>query len=177
MGTKAIFKIYDNGKFVMGSWVKYDGGITSTSVFPYVMKALTLSTKEYWFNKLNNFILEKNYTTMFGDKKKPFSRQINDDGMTEAEILFWDISLSDKKLMDEGIWAEYIYEIRFTKSGVKIKIVYNSNEKIYTIKNVWDNNETSKILVDVVKWVDDIDYGLNDCNCGEDNNEITEENI
>jgi hypothetical protein len=67
--------------------------------------------------------------------------------------------------MDEGIWAEYIYEIRFTKAGVKVKVVYNSNEKTYTIKNVWDYNETNNIIVDVVKWVDEIDYGLNDCDC------------
>jgi len=174
MGTKAIFKIYDNGKFVMGSWVKYDGGVETTSIFPYVMKALTSSKKQNWFNKLNNFILEKNYGVIFGNKKKPFIHQINDDGMTETEILFWDISLSDKKLMDEGIWAEYIYEIRFTKSGVKVKVVYNSNEKTYTIKNVWDYNETNNIITDVKNWVDEIDYGLNDCNCGEDNNEITE---
>ena len=177
MGTTAIFKIYENGKFLLGSWVKDDGGITDTSIFPYVLKRLTSSVKQTWFNKLNNFILEKNYTTMFGNKKKPFINQTNDDGMTNTEILFWDISLSDKKLMDEGIWGQYIYEIRFTKSGVKIKIIYNGNENNYTIKNVWDFHEANNILEDVVKWVNDIDYGLNDCNCGEDNNEITEENI
>ena len=57
MGTKAIFKIYNEGKFVIGSWIKYDGGITTTSVFPYVIKSLTSSNKQTWFNKLNNFNL------------------------------------------------------------------------------------------------------------------------
>jgi len=171
MGTTAIIKIYENGKFLLGSWVKDDGGITNTSIFPYVLKSLTSSVKQTWFNKLNNFILEKNYGVMFGDKKSPFGRQINDDGMSETKILFWDISLSDKKLMEEGIWGQYIYEIRFTKDRVKIKIVYNGNEKNHTIKNVWDFQETNNILEDVVKWVDDVDYGLNDCNCGEDNEE------
>jgi hypothetical protein len=107
--------------------------------------------------------------------------------MTSPDVLFWDTNLSDKKLMTENIWGEYIYEVRFGKKNIKIKINYNSNQKEIEIKDGWNwvlenhplHNDTMilSIMNDVYKWVDDIDYGLNDCNCGEDNKEITEENI
>ena len=185
MGTKAIFKIYNEGKFVIGSWVKYDGGVEATSVFPYFLKNLKHKIeKKSFYDAINKFVNDGKFGSMFGDKKKPFINQINEDGMISPDVLFWDTNLSDKKLMTENIWGEYIYEVRFGKKNIKIKINYNSNQKEIEIKDGWNwvlenhpsHNDTMilSIMNDVYKWVDDIDYGLNDCNCGEDNNEITE---
>jgi hypothetical protein len=174
MGTKAIFKIYNEGKFVIGSWVKYDGGVSSTSIFPYFLNKLKYDVdKKSIYDSINQFINDGNYRTMFGDKKIPFIRQINDDGMNETEVLFWDTCLSDVKLYREGVWAEYTYEVRFTKDKVKIKVIYNGHEKTYELKGYWGTMKIASIITDVNKWVDDIEYGLNDCNCGEDNKEET----
>ena len=180
MGTKAIFKIYDNGKFVMGSWVKYDGGVNDTSVLRPVLYSLGKDfNKERFYHTINKFVNDGKFRNMFGDKKKPFINQINEEGMTAVDVLFWDIPLSDAKLYKDYIWGEFIYEIRYVKDGVNIKVSYNGNEitkKVGT--DMYGNLRTGgiqHILIDLNKWVEDIDYGLNDCNCGEDNNEITEE--
>lgn len=177
MGTKAIFKIYNEGKFVIGSWVKYNGGVDSISIFPYFLKTLKYDVdKKSIYDSINQFINDCNYGSMFGDKKTPFSRQINDDGMKEAEVLFWDISLSDKKLMNEGIWAEYTYEVRFTNDKVKVKVIYNGNEKTYELKGYWNTTSITKITGDVSKWIDDIEYGLNDCDCNDEKPPIERKN-
>jgi hypothetical protein len=166
MGTKAIFKIYNNNKFVIGSWVKHDGGVNTTSIFPYFLKNLKYDVdKKSIYDTINQFIADNNYGVMFGDKKKPFSRQRTDEGMTECEVLFWDIPLSDKKLMKEYVWAEYTYEVRFSSDRVKIIINYNGNEKTYELKGYWNTTSIIKIVGDVNKWIDDIEYGLNDCDC------------
>jgi hypothetical protein len=178
MGTKAIFKIYNDNKFVIGSWVKHDGGVNTTSIFPYFLKNLKYDVdKKSIYDTINQFINDGKYGVMFGDKKKPFSRQTTDEGMTECEVLFWDIPLSDAKLWKEYITGQFVYEVRFSSDKVKIKINYNGNEKTYELKGYWNTTSIIKIVGDVNKWIDDIEYGLNDCNCGEDNNEITEERI
>ena len=166
MGTKAIFKIYNNNKFVIGSWVRHDGGIETTSIFPYFLKTLKYDVdKKSIYNSINQFIEDGDYGVMFGDKKNPFSRQMNDEGMTSCDVLFWDIPLSDKKLTNEGIWAEYTYEVRFSSDKVKIKIIYNGHEKTYELKGYWSIQQIIPIITDVKNWVDDIEYGLNDCDC------------
>ncbi len=180
MGTKAIFKIYDNGKFVMGSWVKYDGGVDDTSVLRPVLYSLGKDfNKERFYHTINKFVNDGKFRNMFGDKKKPFINQINEEGMTSVDVLFWDIPLSDAKLYKDYIWGEFIYEIRYVKDGVNIKVSYNGNEITKKVgRDMYGNLRTAGIqgiLIDLNKWVEDIDYGLNDCNCGEDNNEITEE--
>jgi hypothetical protein len=178
MGTQAIFKIYNEGKFVIGSWIRHDGGVETTSIFPYFLKTLKYDVdKKSIYDSINQFIEDGNYGVMFGDKKNPFSRQMNDEGMTSCDVLFWDTYLSDKKLLKEGIWADYFYEVRFTTDKVKIKIIYNGHEKTYELRGYWNTNQILPIITDVNNWIDDIEYGLNDCNCGEDNKEITEENI
>jgi hypothetical protein len=179
MGTKAIFKIYDNGKFVMGSWVKYDGGVDDTSVLRPVLYSLGKDfNKERFYHTINKFVNDGKFRNMFGDKKKPFINQINEEGMTSVDVLFWDIPLSDTKLYKDYIWGEFIYEIRYVKDGVNIKVSYNGNEITKKVgRDMYGNLRTAGIqgiLIDLNKWVEDIDYGLNDCNCGEDNNEITE---
>jgi hypothetical protein len=180
MGTKAIFKIYDNGKFVMGSWVKYDGGVDDTSILRPVLLSLRNNfSKQAFFQTINKFVNDGKFGSMFGDKKKPFINQINEDGMAPVDVLFWDIPLSDKKLMDDYIWGQFIYEIRYVKDGVNIKVSYNGNEITHKLTRkeygVYNTADIQHILIDLNKWVDEIEYGLNDCNCGEDNNEITEE--
>ena len=179
MGTKAIFKIYDNGKFVMGSWVKYDGGVDDTSILrPLLLSLRNNFSKQSFYQTINSFVNDGKFGTMFGDKKKPFINQINEEGMAPVDVLFWDIPLSDKKLMTDYIWGEFIYEIRYVKDGVNIKVSYNGNEITKKIgREIYGNLRTGDIqhiLIDLNNWVDEIDYGLNDCNCGEDNNEITE---
>jgi hypothetical protein len=179
MGTKAIFKIYDNGKFVMGSWVKYDGGVDDTSVLRPVLYSLGKDfNKERFYHTINKFVNDGKFRNMFGDKKKPFINQINEEGMTSVDVLFWDIPLSDTKLYKDYIWGEFIYEIRYVKDGVNIKVSYNGNEITKKVgRDMYGNLRTAGIqgiLIDLNKWVEDIDYGLNDCNCGEDKNEITE---
>ena len=179
MGTKAIFKIYDNGKFVMGSWVKYDGGVDDTSILRPVLLSLGKDfNKQAFYQTINRFVNDGKFRNMFGNKKKPFINQINEEGMAPVDVLFWDIPLSDKKLMDDYIWGEFIYEIRYVKDGVNIKVSYNGNEITKKIvRDMYGNlraGNTQHILIDLNNWVDEIDYGLNDCNCGEDKTEITE---
>jgi hypothetical protein len=182
MGTNAIFKIYDNGKFVMGSWIKYDGGVDDTSALRPVLYSLGKDfNKQRFYHTINKFVNDGKFGSMFGNKKKPFINQINEEGMAPVDVLFWDIPLSDKKLMEDYIWGQFIYEIRYVKDGVNIKVSYNGNEITKKIgREMYGNLRTADsqhILMDLNKWVDEIDYGLNDCNCGEDNKEITEENI
>jgi hypothetical protein len=85
--------------------------------------------------------------------------------MISPDVLFWDISISDTKLMENFVWSEYTYEVRFTKSKVKIKVIYNGNEKVYELKPYWGTGTILSIINDVNDWVDDIEYGLNDCDC------------
>jgi hypothetical protein len=166
MGTKAIFKIYNDGKFVIGSWIKYDGGVSETSVFPNFLKNLKYNLdKKSFYDYINKFVNDGKFGSMFGDKKKPFINQINDEGMISPDVLFWDTSISDTKLMQNFIWSEYTYEVRFTKSKVKIKVIYNGNEKVYELKPYWGTGTILSIINDVNDWVDDIEYGLNDCDC------------
>jgi hypothetical protein len=78
--------------------------------------------------------------------------------------------------MKDYISGQFVYEIRFTKDKFKIKVDYNGNTKEWISKNAEEHqNFVSNMLKEVSDWLNDIDYGLNDCNCGEDNNEITEE--
>lgn len=175
MGTKAIFKIYENGNFVLGSWVKYNGGVQDHQFLSCVLKSITgyEVDKKHYYDQINKFITDMNYGFLqSGDKKKPFSTQINDDGMKECEVLFWDIPMSDKKLMENNVWGEYIYELRYTKNGLTFKVIYNGNTKTYKLTpdqyNNFSGGNIQHILMDLNKWVDEIEYGLNDCNCGED---------
>lgn len=182
MGTRAIFKIYENGKFLLGSWVKYDGGVSQHSIFPYVMKHTDISTymnlKNMYYKSINNYLLDGKFRRLgFGSGvNKPFQSQMDDNCMAPVDVLFWDKPLSDAKLMKDYISGQFVYEIRFTKDKFKIKVDYNGNTKEWVSKNA-DNHDDfiSNMLKEVSDWVEDIDYGLNDCNCGEDNNEITEE--
>ncbi len=170
MGTKAIFKIYDNGKFVMGSWVKYDGGVNDTSVLRPVLYSLRKDfSKQGFYQTINSIVNDGKFATIFGDKKTPFINQINEEGMTSPDVLFWDIPLSDKKLMNHYIWGEFIYEIRYVKDGVNIKVSYNGNEITKKVgREMYGNLRSGDIqhnLIELNKWVEDIDYGLNDCDC------------
>lgn len=178
MGTKAIFKIYENGNFVFGSWVKYGGGVQDHQFLSCVLKSITgyEVDKKHYYDQINKFITDMNYGFLqSGDKKKPFSTQINDDGMKECEVLFWDTPLSDKKLMEQHVWGEFIYEVRVGKNDVKLKVSYNGHTKVVKLK-IWDWNKNAERWIlraneekttqqEIIKWVDDIDFGLNDCNC------------
>jgi hypothetical protein len=192
MGTKAIFKIWLDNKFVLGSWVKYDGGINDTCIFPHFLTSLNKFdlSKKHLYDIINKFVLDSKFNNLSygGNAKRPFKAQMNDSFMGEVNVLFWEKNIGDKKLMEEYVWGEYIYEVRITDTQVKIKVIYGINEKEYVLKNAWEYNsqkhtnflgkkEITKLLTDANKWVYDLDYGLNDCNCGEDNKEITEENI
>lgn len=174
MGTKAIFKVYEDGKFVFGSWVKYNGGVQDHSLVRKVMTNLRAKfSKLAFYQTINSYVSDSNFGFLqSGDKKKPFSTQINDDGMKECEVLFWDIPMSDKKLMENNVWGEYIYELRYTKNGLTFKVIYNGNTKTYKLTpdqyNIFSGGNIQAILMDLNKWVDEIEYGLNDCNCGED---------
>jgi hypothetical protein len=170
MATKAIFKIYENGKFLLGSWVKFDGGINQHSIFPYFIKNIKYDMdKKSIYDIINKFVNDNKFRTMFGDKKKPFINQTNDEGMTGVDVLFWDKPITDKKLYEENVWGEYIYEVRFTKSKIKIKVIYNGNEKTFQLGAYWGTNSIVRILDELNKWVDGIEYGLNDCDCAEHN--------
>jgi hypothetical protein len=168
MGTKATFKIYNDGKFVIGSWIKYDGGVSETSVFPNFLKNLKYDLdKKSFYDYINKFVNDGKFGSMFGDKKKPFINQINDEGMTSPDVLFWDTSMSDKKLMENYIWGEYTYEVRFTKKVINIKINYNGAEKVFYMKRDFGTGSIIGTINEVQDWVDDIEYGLNDCDCKE----------
>jgi hypothetical protein len=170
MATKAIFKIYNDGKFLMGSWVKYDGGVSDTSIFPHFIKSIKPDVnKKSIYDIINKFVNDNKFRTMFGDNKKPFINQTNDEGMTGVDVLFWDKSISDAKLYKENVWGEYIYEVRFTKGNVKIKVIYNGNEKILYWKRDWGTGTIISTIKEVSKWIDGIEYGLNDCDCADHN--------
>ena len=178
MGTKAIFKIYENGKFLLGSWVKFDGGVSQHSIFPYVMKHTDISThmnlKKMYYDSINHYLLDGKFRRLGigSGVNKPLISQIDENGMAPVDVLFWDKSLSDAKLWNDYISGEFVYEIRFTKDKFKIKVDYNGNTKEWVSKNAEEHqNFVSNMLKEVVEWVDEIDYGLNDCNCGENNNE------
>ena len=127
--------------------------------------------KKSIYDTINQFLNDNKFGNMFGDKKKPFSRQINDEGMNECDVLFWDNNLSDTKLMNSYVWADYVYEVRFNKKSIKIKIIYYGNVKEIEIKDGWGyegiltNWKTTSIIKDISDWINDVDYGLNDCNC------------
>lgn len=169
MGTKAIFKIYNEGKFVIGSWVKWNGGVDTTSIFPFFLKNLKYDfDKKSFYDLINKFVNDNKFNNLTGlIKNKPFSRQMDDNGMTDVDVLFWETSLSDKKLMENDLYGEYTYEVRFTKNKIKIKVIYNGHEKTYELKGIWGTTTIIRTIDDMNKWVDDIEYGLNDCNCGE----------
>jgi len=176
MGTTAIFKIYNEGKFVIGSWVKWNGGVGSNGIFPYFLKNLSYNAdKKSIYDIINQFVLNNKFNSLTGfDKKKPFSRQMEDNGMAYVDLLFWETSLSENKLLQNDLYGEYTYEVRFTKDRIKIKVIYGIHEKIFVF-NWFPNIDNINIVIkELNDWVNDIDYGLNDCNCGEDNNEITE---
>ncbi len=181
MGTTAIFKIYENGKFLLGSWVKFDGGVSQHSIFPYVMKNTDISThmnlKKMYYDSINNYQLDNKFRYLGSGNgvNKPFQSQMDDNGMAPVDVLFWEKPLSDAKLWKQYISGQFVYEIRFTKDKFKVKIDYNGNTKEWVSKNAEEHHDfISNMLKEVVEWVEDIDYGLNDCNCGEDNKEITE---
>lgn len=174
MGTRAIFKIYENGKFLLGSWVKFDGGVSEHSIFPYVMKHTRIgehhNLKKSYFDSINKYLLDNKFRTLGVGcgVNKPFQRQMDDNFSAPVEVLFWDKSISDAKLWKDYISGQFVYEIRFTKNQFKLKIDYNGNIKEWVSKNPDDHNDfISNMLKEVVEWVDDIEYGLNDCNCGE----------
>ena len=176
MGTKAIFKIYNEGKFVIGSWVKYDGGVSDTSIFPYFIKNLNYdANKKSIYDTINQFVSDGKFNNLSSwNKNKPFYSQMEENGMTPVKVLFWEKSLSEKKLLENDVYGEYTYEIRFTKDKLKIKVIYGITEKTYVF-NGFPNMDNIRIMIkELNDWVYDLDYGLNDCNCGEDNNEITE---
>ena len=184
MGTTAIFKIYENGKFLLGSWVKDDGGVRDWNVLSYVMKytsiAEHMNLKAMYYNSINKYQLDNKFRTLGVGcgVNKPFQSQMNDDFMAPVDVLFWDKPLSDAKLWKQYISGQFVYEIRFTKDKFKIKVDYNGNTKEWISKNAEEHQDfVSNMLKEVSDWLNDIDYGLNDCNCGEDNKEITEENI
>jgi hypothetical protein len=172
MGQTAIFKIYENGKFLLGSWVKYDGGVSEHSIFPYVMKNADInehkSLKYSYYSIINEYLLKNKFRRIgLGcPDKNPFQSQINDEGMTAVEVLFWDKPLSDAKLWKQYIAGQFVYEIRFTKNQFKVKVDYNGNTKEWVCKD--DNNHNyfiTNMLEELVEWIDDIEYGLNDCDC------------
>jgi hypothetical protein len=180
MGTRAIFRFYKDGKFLLGSWVKWDGGLSANSIFPDVMNLLYRDinpTKLSLFHTIKDYVVDSRFPHLFGDKKDPFKYQIQNEAILGDDVLFWDIPLSDKKLMEKYLWGEYIYEIRFVKGGIKIKINHNGNEKEYALKGYRTHDKVLKIIKDAQDWDYELEYGLNDCNCGEENKEITEENI
>ncbi len=168
--TKAIFKIYENNKFVLGAWVKSDGGVKPNSLFPYVMKSEELekyqTLKRAYYNAINQYIQDHKFLIMSGDKKNPFWKQMDSQGMKAVDVLFWENNLSDKKLLKENLWGEYIYEIRLTNKQMKVKVDYSNNTREWINKNEKQHDEfISKMLQEVVEWVDNIDFGLNDCDC------------
>jgi hypothetical protein len=168
--TKAIFNIYENGKFVLGAWVKSDGGVRDNSIFPYVMEETDISTdrnlKYSFYKTINNYITERNFRSMFGDKKNPFRNQFDSEGMKSVDVLFWENKLSDKQLLKNYLWGEYTYEIRFTKKSLKVKVNYSGQSREWVNNNA-DQHEDfiDKMLDEVEVWVDNIDFGLNDCDC------------
>ena len=172
MGTTAIFKIYENGKFLLGSWVKFDGGVSQHSIFPYVMKHTDIggemNLKKMYYNSINQYLLDNKFRQLgFGcGVNKPFQTQMEDNFMAPVEVLFWDKPLSDAKLWKQFIGGQFVYEIRFTKSQFKVKVDYNGNTKEWVSKDA-DNHRSfvNEMLEEVIKWADDIDYGLNDCDC------------
>ena len=173
--TKAIFKIYENNKFVLGAWVKSDGGVRPNSIFPYVMEntniAYDYNLKYTFYEAIINYIQETNFRVMFGNKKNPFSLQSNSEGMKPVDVLFWENNLSDKKLLNENVWGEYIYEIRFTKKALKVKVDYASNTREWVnTKPELHDDFIEQILQEVAEWVDNIDFGLNDCDCDKEEN-------
>lgn len=170
MGTKAIFKIYNEGKFVIGSWVKWNGGVDTTSIFPHFLKNLSYNMdKKSIYNIINQFVSDSKFNNLTGlIKKKPFSRQMEDNGMTYVDVLFWENPLSDKKLLENDLYGEYTYEIRFTKDKVKIKVIYGIDENIFVFNWFPNIDNINNILKELNDWVYDLEYGLNDCNCGED---------
>ena len=175
MGTRAIIKYYKDGKFLLGSWVKFDGGVSTHSIFPTIMTTLSANADKYQlFQDIKDYVCKNRFPHLFGDKKNPFKYQIQNDAILGDDVLFWDIPLSDKKLMESYVWGEYIYEIRFVKGGIKININHNGNEKSYMLKGYITTDKILNIIKDAQEWDYELEYGLNDCNCGEDNKEITE---
>jgi hypothetical protein len=167
--TKAIFNIYENGKLVLGAWVKSDGGVGDNSIFPYVMWNCVggeRSAKSLFYETINEYLEQTKFRLMFGDKKNPFWKQMNSEGMKEVDVLFWDKKLSDKQLLKENVWGEYTYEIRFTKKSIKVKVDYSGHSRQW-VNNKADQHEEfiNKMLEEVKAWVDNIDFGLNDCDC------------
>jgi len=168
MGTKAIFKIYRNGKFLLGSWIKFDGGASNHGVFPYVMKNVDMKAddglKYHFFKTINDYVNLSKFTSLtIINKKKPFLTQVDSNGMTPVDVLFWDTNLSEKKLIDNDVWAEIQYELRITKNDVKVKVDYNGNINTFKLRNAASIHDLCK---EVFNWIDDVDYGLNDCDCG-----------
>ena len=56
MGTRAIFKIWLNGKFVLGSWNKWDGGVNDTGIFPHFLTSLNKLSLSYCSHILTGWI-------------------------------------------------------------------------------------------------------------------------
>lgn len=167
MGTKAIFKIFNEGKFVIGSWVRFDGGVGQNDIFPYFINKLKYDVdKKSIYDTINQFVLDGKFNNLSTwDKKNPFRSQMNEDWQTSVSVLFWEKSISEKKLLEQSIYADYTYEFRFNKDGVKIKVIYTIYEKTFELKGYWNTTSIIKMVQDLNKWVDDIEYGLNDCDC------------
>ena len=175
MGTTAIFKIYKDGKFLLGSWVKFDGGVSQHSIFPYFLNNLTTDAdKKSIYHIINDYLLDGKFRRLGigSGVNKPFQSQMNDDCMAPVDVLFWDKPLSDAKLWKDYISGQFVYEIRFNKKEINIKINYNGAEKVFSMKRNFGTGSIIGTINEVVEWVEDIDYGLNDCNCGEDKTEI-----
>ena len=128
--------------------------------------AYDYNLKYTFYEAIINYIQETNFRVMFGNKKNPFSLQSNSEGMKPVDVLFWQNHLSDKKLLNENVWGEYIYEIRFTKKALKVKVDYASNTREWINKNAELHDDfIETMLTEVAEWVDNIDFGLNDCDC------------
>ena len=165
---KATFEFYTKGKFKLGIWVK-DGGTPLTG--QYFQSLMNLFYDDN-FSPTEVILTTKRVSGLQQIQSFPldplavFPNQLNSGGEPEFPLdLFWFKKMSEKKMIQRGIFTSTKYQFKFNKNHFKLIVEYGGKKhewRLGTKNNTFSFKKLSAEVTDVM-WA--IDRELADCDC------------
>jgi hypothetical protein len=166
--TRAVVKLYLNGKFELGAWVSHLGH--PNPFLRNILKKVDLeNTEKLSQNVWSNILLFANHHTWrwlkVPKKKAAFNNQLNKDKTAKVYSMFWGINLNEFDLYDNGLFGEWEYTIRVNKKNVKIEVKYQG--EVFSWEGSYKSLDNSRddIITQMEEWGIKIDKELADCDC------------
>lgn len=165
---KATFEFYTNGKFKLGIWIK-DGGTPQTG--QYFESVMDLFYEDKFspsdviltFKKVSALIQIQSFPS---DLLAVFPNQLNSVGDPEFPLdLFWFKKMSEKKMIQRGIFTLTKYQFRFNKNDFKLIVEYGGQKREWTLDRNSRLTTFRQVFNSVSEWIWSIDRELADCDC------------